>query len=472
VSSRRKHRKQNIPQGSRPGDDVVNTQINRVVFSFPPAPTGEKSGEVKAGLMEKVVRRSNILNALDRVEKNQGAPGVDGMQTDELRRYLNENGKENWKRIESELLDGTYKPSPLRRKTIPKPGGGERQLGIPTVTDRLIQQAILQVLTPIFDPGFSKSSYGFRPGRKAHQAVKQAEKFITAGRIYVVDMDLEKFFDRVNHDILISRVARKVGDKSLLKILRSFLESGVMENGCCVATGEGTPQGGPISPLLANIMLDDLDKELEKRGHSFCRYADDCNIYVKSLRAGKRVLDSLRKLLENQLKLKVNESKSAVDHPWNRKFLGFSFTMQEIPRIKPAPKAIEKFREKIRELTKRSRSISMDDRITQLNGYINGWIGYFQLADTISVFQRLDKWIRRRLRTCVLKQWKLPSTRRQNLTALGLSEKSAGNISGSGKGCHRLSRTPQLHTAMGIAFWSAHGLVSLEGQYQKLRIAL
>ena len=458
--------------GGWPGEVAVNPQGIQGAPSFPSARTGSEPCEIRMNLMKEVVKRSNILCALDRVEKNKGASGIDGMQVNQLRDYLNANGMENWKRIRSELLTGAYKPSPVRRKAIPKPGGGERLLGIPTVLDRMIQQAITQVLTPIFDPGFSRSSYGFRPKRSAHQAVKQAQQFISEGHRYVVDLDLEKFFDRVNHDILMSRVARRVGDKPLLRVIRAFLEAGAMQNGCCVSSDEGTPQGGNLSPLLANILLDDLDKTLERRGHKFVRYADDCNVYVKSLRAGKRVMESLKRFLEEHLKLKVNESKSAVDRPWKRKFLGFSFTRERASRIRLSPKSIGQFKDKIRRLTGRSWGISMSERIARVNKLIAGWMSYFRLVETPSVLEALDEWLRRRMRACLLKSWKRPASIRRNLIKLGVNANEAGKIGGSRKSHWRLSRTPQLSKSLSIAFWCAQGLTSLIGKYQKFRLSL
>ena len=338
-------------------------------------------------LMEEVVKRSNLKKALERVEHNKGAAGVDNMQVEELRPYL----KKHWESIKRELLEGTYKPVPVRRVEIPKQDGGVRQLGIPTVLDRFIQQAIHQVLTPIFDPTFSKLSYGFRPGRSARQAVRKAQSYIKSGKRIVVDIDLEKFFDRVNHDMLMSKVAEHVNDKRILKTIRKYLQSGVMLNGCCVATEEGTPQGGPISPLLANIMLNDLDQELTARGHSFVRYADDCNIYVSSKRAGQRVYRSVRMFIQKRLKLKVNEHKSAVDYPWKRKFLGFSVTACKEAKLRISPRTKERFKEKIRKLTKRSMSMSMHERLKWLNAYLLGWSGYFGIVEAKSVFQELDE---------------------------------------------------------------------------------
>jgi group II intron reverse transcriptase/maturase len=408
-------------------------------------------------LMEKAVERSNLKKALERVESNKGAAGIDEMQTSELRQFL----KANWENIKQELLDGTYKPAPVRRVEIPKQDGGVRLLGIPTVLDRFIQQAIQQVLTPIFEPTFSEFSYGFRPGKSARQAVRQAQRYIRSGRRIVVDIDLEKFFDRVNHDLLMSKLMKQVKDKRIHKIIRRYLQAGVMLNGCCVATEEGTPQGGPISPLLANIMLKDLDQELTNRGHAFVRYADDCNIYVKSKRAGQRVYQSVSKFIQKHLKLKVNKEKSAVDYPSKRKFLGFSFTFCEQVKLRVAAKTVEKFKANIRKLTKRNRSISMKERLENLNAYLMGWSGYFGIAEAKGIFQKLDEWIRRRLRMCLLKQWKRCKTKLRNLAKLGISEDWGSRIAYSRKKYWRLANTPQVSKALGLAYWREQGLISL-----------
>ena len=415
-------------------------------------------------LMEKVVERSNLKRALERVEGNKGASGVDNMRVEELCPYL----KEHWDDIKQELLEGTYKPAPVRRVEIPKQDGGVRLLGIPTVLDRFIQQAIQQVLTPIFEPKFSDNSYGFRPGKSARQAVRKAQHYIRLGKKIVVDIDLEKFFDKVNHDIMISKLTKVIGDKRVIRIIRRYLQAGVMLNGCCVATEEGTPQGGPISPLLANIMLNDLDQELTKRGHSFVRYADDCNIYVSSKRAGQRVYDSISKFINTKLKLKVNEGKSAVDYPVRRKFLGFSFTSCYKVKLRIAYKTKTRFKEKIRKLTSRSWSMSIEERLKKLNEYIIGWSGYFGIAETTSIFQELDEWIRRRLRMCMIKQWKLCKTKLRNLVSLGIEAKWAGNIAFSRKRYWRLANTPQINKALGLKYWREKGLVSLVDRHYGL----
>jgi RNA-directed DNA polymerase len=406
-------------------------------------------------LMEEVCERENVSKALRRVISNRGGPGIDGMTVDKLRDYL----LDHWPAIREQLIAGQYKPSAVKRVTIPKPDGGERKLGIPTVLDRFIQQAILQVLQPIWDSTFSDQSYGFRPGRSAHQAVAKAQEYIGQGKAIVVDMDLEKFFDRVNHDILMSRIARKVADKRLLKLIRAYLTAGIMENGLVSPTDEGTPQGGPLSPLLSNIMLDDLDKELERRGHSFVRYADDCNIYVKTERAGQRVMESVKKFLTKKLKLKVNEKKSAVGKPQERKFLGFSFTWGKELKRRIASATLKRFKTAVRELTGRSRSIQQT--VNDLAKYLIGWRGYFGFSQTPVVLQNLESWIRRRLRSIIWRQWKRGKTRYKELRKRGISHYQAAVAAGAPKGPWRMAHHATVQQAFPNAYFDSLGLPKL-----------
>ncbi|ANB59628.1 group II intron reverse transcriptase/maturase [Anoxybacteroides amylolyticum] len=416
-------------------------------------------------LMERILSRGNLLTALKRVEQNKGSHGIDGMSVKDLRRHL----YENWDSLREELRTGTYQPAPVRRVEIPKPNGGVRMLGIPTVTDRFIQQAIAQVLTPIFDPTFSENSYGFRPNRRAHDAVRKAKEYIKEGYRWVVDIDLEKFFDKVNHDQLMGILAKRIEDRILLKLIRKYLQSGVMINGVVQITEEGTPQGGPLSPLLSNILLDQLDKELEARGHQFVRYADDCNIYVKSWKAGQRVMKSVSTFLEQHLKLKVNREKSAVDRPWKRKFLGFSFTFHKDPKVRIAKESMERLKRKIREITSRSKPYPMEVRVERLNQYLTGWCGYFALADTPSKFKEIDEWIRRRLRMCEWKQWKKPKTRVRKLIGLGIPEYKAYEWGNTRKKYWRIAHSPILHKTLDNSYWSQRGLKSLYNRYEFLR---
>lgn len=416
-------------------------------------------------LMEQILSRENLIRALNRVVRNKGSHGVDGMPVQNLRAHV----IEHWDTMKVELLSGTYQPQPVRRVEIPKPDGGVRLLGIPTVMDRFIQQAIAQVLSSIYDPTFSDHSYGFRPNRSAHGAVKKAKGYIAEGNRWVVDIDLEKFFDRVNHDKLMGLLAKRIEDKCLLKLIHKYLKTGIMMNGVVTDNEEGTPQGGPLSPLLSNIVLDELDKELEKRGHQFVRYADDCNIYVKTPKAGNRVMRSVTSYIEGKLKLKVNGNKSAVDRPWRRKFLGFSFTKHREPKIRIAKASVNRMKDKIRDITSRKRPYSMEVRIQKLNQYLMGWCGYFALADTPSVFKTLESWIRRRLRMCVWKSWKKPSTKVRKLTGLGIPKGKAHEWGNSRKGYWRISKSPILHRALGNSYWSSQGLKSLVSRYETLR---
>ncbi|MFC3212628.1 group II intron reverse transcriptase/maturase [Planomicrobium okeanokoites] len=418
-------------------------------------------------LMEQILSRENLIRALNRVVRNKGSHGVDEMPVQNLRAHV----IEHWDTMKMELLSGTYQPQPVRRVEIPKPDGGVRLLGIPTVIDRFIQQAIAQVLSSIYDPTFSEHSYGFRPKRSAHDAVKKAKRFITEGNRWVVDIDLEKFFDRVNHDKLMGLLAKRIEDKHLLQLIHKYLKTGIMINGVVMNSEEGTPQGGPLSPLLSNIVLDELDKELEKRGHSFVRYADDCNIYVKTPKAGNRVMKSVTSFIEGKLKLKVNTSKSAVDRPWKRKFLGFSFTPHKEPKVRIAKTSMNRMKDKIRDITSRSKPYSMEQRIAKLNQYLTGWCGYFSLADTPTVFVKLEKWIRRRLRMCMWKDWKKSSTKVRKLTGLGIPKGKAYEWGNSRKSYWRISNSPVLHRALGNSYWSSQGLKSLIARYETLRYA-
>lgn len=416
-------------------------------------------------MLKQLLSRENLLSALKRVEKNKGSHGVDGMSVKSLREHI----MTNWEFLRQSIEDGTYTPSPVRRVEIPKPNGGVRLLGIPTVTDRFIQQAIAQVLTPLFDPSFSDHSFGFRPKRRGHDAVRKAKAFIEEGYRWVVDMDLEKFFDKVNHDKLMGLLAKRVEDKTLLRLIRCYLESGILINGLEIVTEQGVPQGGPLSPLLSNIMLDELDKELEKRGHRFVRYADDCNVYVKTKKAGLRVKQSITAFVEQTLKLKVNAEKSAVDRPWKRKFLGFSFTSSQSPKIRVAKESLRKMNQRIRELTSRSKSIPMAERIDKINKYLVGWCAYFSLADTPTPFIQTDEWLRRRLRMCLWKQWKTPKTKIKRLITLGVPKAKAFEWGNSRKKYWRLACSPILHRSLNNTYWQSEGLKSLKGRYDHLR---
>jgi group II intron reverse transcriptase/maturase len=407
--------------------------------------------------MEAVVERSNMLCAYERVVKNQGAPGVDGLTTTELKLWL----QAHWGTIREALLAGRYMPAAVRKVEISKPQGGVRTLGIPTVLDRLIQQALHQVLQPLFEPDFSESSYGFRPGRNAHQAVEAARSYVGEGKRWVVDVDLEKFFDRVNHDIVMARVTRKVKDKRVLKLIRRYLTAGLMEGGVTSARGEGTPQGGPLSPLLSNILLTDLDRELENRGHCFCRYADDCNIYVSSQAAGERVMAGITEFLEKKLKLKVNADKSAVARPWQRKFLGYSMTWHQRPKLKIAEPSRKRFADKVRKALKAGRGQSLKRVIEKLNPLLRGWMSYFRLTEVKGVLEELDQWIRRKLRSLLWRQWKRAYRRAQNLMRNGIDAARAWPSAINGRGPWWNGGASHMNHAFPKTWLDRMGLVSL-----------
>jgi len=438
----------------------VEHRDNAEGLSISPASKRGKNGmqEVGDNLLEWILSRDNLNLAYKRVKANKGSHGVDGMKVAELLSFLKQHGEA----LRQRILAGEYNPQPVRRVEIPKPDGGVRLLGIPTVVDRWIQQAIAQELGKIFDPDFSESSYGFRPKKSTHQAIMAARGYIEQGYQWTVDIDLEKFFDRVNHDKLMSLVARRVKDKRVLKLIRKYLESGIMLNGVKVKSEEGTPQGGPLSPLLANIMLDGLDKELEKRGHKFCRYADDCNIYVKSKKAGERVMESISHYVEEVLKLKINRTKSAVDKPSKRKFLGFSFYLKEgKARNYIHRKPVERFKKKVKEITSRSNGKSMEWRKEALNHLITGWVNYFRIADMKAVARELDGWIRRRIRLCYWKQWKKISTKHNELVKLGIDDGKAWEFANTRKGYWRISNSYILSTSLTNKYLEEQGFPSL-----------
>jgi RNA-directed DNA polymerase len=414
-------------------------------------------------LMERVIARDNLNRAFKRVNANKGAPGVDGMTVADLRGWAAAHKEA----LIASLLDGTFQPQPVRGVQIPKPGGGVRQLGIPTVVDRLVQQAMLQVLEPILEPTFSPSSFGFRPGRGAHDALRQARQYVSEGRSIVVDVDLEKFFDRVNHDVLMERLARRVLDKRFLRIVRRFLEAGLMQGGVCARREEGTPQGGPLSPILSNLLLDELDKELEARGHRFCRYADDCNIYVCTKKAGERVMASVTRFLEGKLKLRVNREKSAVAFVEGRKFLGHRLLRGG--KLGIAPKSLERMKDKVRRITRRNRGVKLSQMIEELNSFTMGWVTYFRHASAKGHLQRLDEWIRQKLRCYRLKQCKRAKGLGRFLLARGLGKDAAWCLAGSGKGWWRKANSPQARMAMTIAWFEAEGLASLRQRYLALQ---
>jgi RNA-directed DNA polymerase len=418
--------------------------------------------------MEAVVARENLLDAYSRVMSNKGAAGVDEMPVEQLLPYL----QEHWARIKEDLLNGTYQPQAVRCVEIPKPSGGMRQLGIPTVVDRVIQQALHQVLSPLFEPDFSESSYGFRPGRSAQQAVLAAREYAVEGRRWVVDLDLEKFFDRVNHDVLMSRLARRISDKRVLGLIRRYLQAGMMAGGVASQRVEGTPQGGPLSPLLSNVLLDELDKELEQRGHKFCRYADDCNIYVRSREAGERVMSSVTRFLSERLRLKVNVEKSAVARPWERKFLGYSMTWHKQPRLKVAPESIRRLKAKVRTIFREGRGRSLPQVIKDLNQLLRGWISYFRLAEVKGVLEELDSWLRRKLRCLLWRHWKRSRTRMKELMKRGLEKLRAWKSSVNGRGAWWNAGASHMNEAFPRSYFDRLGLISLLDQLRKLQSSM
>jgi RNA-directed DNA polymerase len=446
-------KRQTSSQRTLPSTAEVKPRGNEGAAVTPIARQRTESPMFPVKLTEVIVHAENVKKALERVERNRGSGGVDGMETDKLRGHL----KKNWLSLRSQLLSGTYKPKPVRRVEIPKPDGGKRQLGIPTALDRFIQQAMLQVMQSRWDETFSEHSYGFRPGRSAHQAIAKAQGYLADGHQYVVDIDLEKFFDRVNHDILMSRLAKRIEDKRVLKLLRAYLNAGAMEQGLVKPTEEGTPQGGPLSPWMSNVVLDDLDCELERRGHRFVRYADDCNIYVKSERAGQRVMESIKTFIANKLKLKINESKSAVARPGERKFLGFSFTRSgKTPnRRKIAPQALERFKTKIRVLTNRNRGKSIEQVVEELSSYLRGWGRYFGFCQTRPVLMDLDSWIRRRLRCVMWRQWKVYRRRKAELIKRGVGHEEAHCAAWCNRGPWPMSHIPAVRRALPNAYFDS-----------------
>lgn len=450
--------------GSNAQDRVELEHKQRVHRGFPATSKGE-TDEFEYGSLERILSRENLLIAMKRVIANKGSHGVDGMTVYELKQFL----QMNWIRIREDIFNNEYKPMPVRRVEIPKPSGGTRLLGIPTVLDRFIQQAIAQELNLIYDENFSENSFGFRPRRAAKDAIKKAESYINEGYRWVVDIDLEKFFDKVNHDILMYKLSKDIKDKRVLKLIRKYLQSGIMINGIVVSNEEGTPQGGPLSPLLSNIMLDELDKELEKRGHRFCRYADDCNIYAKSKRAGERVMENITSFIEGKLKLKVNINKSAVERPWKRKFLGFTLGIMFGKAYSSISKqSLKKHKDKLREILSRSNPMTLEQRIIKLNQVNIGWINYYGIAKCKGIAVQLDKWIKLRLRMYIWKQWKKVKTRYKNLKKLGLNHYQAIKFANTRKGYWRTANSPIMETTFTNQFFNDLGLKSLTRQYIKI----
>ncbi|MDF7822453.1 group II intron reverse transcriptase/maturase [Pontiellaceae bacterium B12227] len=429
---------------------------------------GGRSAPEAQELLEQIVASENMRKAWKRVKRNKGAPGVDGRTIDETADLL----RQYWEEIKERLMDGTYRPQPALRVEIPKAGGGMRKLGVPTVLDRLIQQAVHQILSPLFEPGFSETSYGFRPGRSAHDAVLKARAYQRDGKRWVVDMDLKAFFDEVDHDILMGRARRKVKDRRVTRLINLYLKAGVLSSDGENATEKGTPQGGPLSPLLSNILLDDLDKELERRGHCFCRYADDCNIYVRSRRSGERVLKSVSRYVEWKLKLKVNVEKSAVDRPWKRSFLGYSFTHHRSPKIRVPAKSVKRFRQALKELFRLGRGRTLRRFINEtLNPVLRGWINYFRLSEVKGFAEELDGWVRRRLRLILWRQWKRWRTRYKRLVARGLAETRARKSASNGRGAWWNSGASHMNDAFRKKYFNQLGLVNLLETLPRNRIA-
>jgi RNA-directed DNA polymerase len=446
------------------GGTVQNPDAARQTRPVRHGETGEKAPD----LFEQALRRENVLRAYERVVRNGGAPGVDGMTIEELMPFC----RQHWVRIREELLGQTYVPQPVRIVEIPKPDGkGVRKLGIPTVLDRLIQQALLQILDPVFDPTFSEASYGFRPGRSAQQAVLCARDHVAAGYRWVVDLDLEKFFDRVNHDVLMSRVASKVKDKRVLRLIRRYLGAGMMEDGVMSPRTEGTPQGSPLSPLLSNVLLDDLDKELERRGHRFARYADDCNVYVRSEAAGKRVMASLERFLGERLRLKINRDKSAVGRPWERKFLGYSVWMNRTPKLKVSPQSMKRLKERLQTLFQKGRGRNLETVIGDVSRIIRGWVAYFRFVEVRAGFEKLDEWVRRKLRVILWRQWKKPNTRLKKLRELGLDPERAYRSVWNGRGPWWNAGARHMSEAVPTRLLREWGLVSFIEEHGRLQRA-
>lgn len=460
-AERRAEKLESHPEGSRRKRREEGLGASKVTAGR------EDSGPETEQLMEAVVERENMRLALKQVERNRGAAGVDKMTVEQLRAYL----REHWLRIKEELLADDYCPQPVLKVEIPKPGGkGMRALGIPTVVDRLIQQALHQVLSPHFEPNFSESSYGFRPNRSAQQAVLKAREYVRDGRRWVVDIDLEKFFDRVNHDILMSRLARRIKDKRVLRLIRRYLQAGMMSDGLTTARREGTPQGGPLSPLLSNILLDELDQELERRGHKFCRYADDCNIYVQSESAGERVMKSITSFLDRRLRLQVNAEKSAVARPWERKFLGYSLTSNREPRLKVAKESVKRLKGKLREIFRRGRGRNLGKLIgDELTPLLRGWMNYFRLAEVKGIFEELDSWVRRKLRCLIWRHWKRTITRAKGLRQRGLDEVRAWESATNGRGPWWNAGASHMHAAFPKSYFNRCGLLSLLEQRLRLQ---